>query len=336
MALDAETNRSGIRPKLLKFRKLDPYELQVRSHLCLAASLPPITVNDDTLIVSVVNTPAPKTDDIVVRAKVNGHLVAVRVGWTQIRQATGNNLELLGNEDAALLLEDYLAPWFDAAEQASGLSLQLDSICEIGKLAALRPIGLQFSIAQNTTTLELWANPDAVAAIKAALVPTQTDQSGRIAVSMAEIVFERRMVLGDLDRLEVGAGIYLGAETNSAMMTIENQFSAPVKRDGDKLTLTASFSKNSPIGKRPMTETAAPEANTDFDNLEVRLQVRAGEALIALADLKTLAPGAVLSLPGYDGGSVDLLVNDQKIGRGNLVEVPGGRAVEITELFSNG
>jgi len=72
------------------------------------------------------------------------------------------------------------------------------------------------------------------------------------------------------------------------------------------------------------------------DDLDVRVSVRAGEALITLGDLKKLGAGSILPMSQSDGDGVDLVVNGRRIGTGQLVRVGGAQAVEIKELFSDG
>ncbi len=271
----------------------------------------------------------------MIRAKVDGNLVAVRADWGLLRQVTGDSLDLVTAEDSALLLEDHLAPWFDAVEQASGLSIELDAVCDIGKLAAIRPIGLKLTTGEHQAVLEFWANADAVSAIQATAVPATQDHDP-IAISLSCMIFETSMLTRDLANLKVGSGVFLGPQTEAAVLQVETQFSAPVMRSDTTLTLQSDFSPIPTTGGRPMAGATDPGSPKTYDDLEVRIQIRAGEALITLADLRKLSTGSILTLPGYDGGYVDLLVNDQRIGRGILVEVPGGRAVEITELFANG
>ena len=73
-----------------------------------------------------------------------------------------------------------------------------------------------------------------------------------------------------------------------------------------------------------------------LDALEMRLSFRLGETLVTLAELKSLAPGAVVTLDRPDGALVDILANGRKIGTGEVIAVAGQRAVEIRSLFADG
>lgn len=336
MPLDVERDRrkTGLKPLALK--KLNAFELQIRRKLCVTSQLPSVTLGERTVTITIVHPPLPRQNGIVVRANVNGHLVAVRLDWSLIRHATGDALELVGESDAALLLEDHLAGWFDAFEQATGLSIRLDAICEVGKLSAITPIGLKFESNGFEVVVEMWANSDAIDALAGAMVPRPEASVDNVAIGLACCLFEKGMPRKTLSQLQVGAGLFLGPQSDTARLIVENQLFAPVERKGSSLTLQAELTPIPPLGDRLMSENPDADKSVKYDDIEIRIQIRAGEALITLADLRKLVPGSVISLPGYDGGAVDLLVNDQRIGRGALVEVPGGRAVEITELFSNG
>jgi len=73
-----------------------------------------------------------------------------------------------------------------------------------------------------------------------------------------------------------------------------------------------------------------------MDDLDVRISVRAGEALMTLGDLRKLGPGTILPMTEPETDHVDLVVNGKRIGTGQLVTVGGTRAVEIKDLFGDG
>ena len=83
------------------------------------------------------------------------------------------------------------------------------------------------------------------------------------------------------------------------------------------------------------SEIDEPEAKA-MDDLDVRISVRAGEALMTLGDLRILGPGSILPMVEPEADHVDLVVNGKRIGTGQLVTVGGTRAVEIKDLFGDG
>lgn len=84
---------------------------------------------------------------------------------------------------------------------------------------------------------------------------------------------------------------------------------------------------------RPAAPQAAP---VPFDRVEVRVSIRLGETLMSVAELREAGPGTVLALDRAEGAPVDIVVNGQPIGTGDIVSVAGQRAVEIRTLFGDG
>ena len=91
-------------------------------------------------------------------------------------------------------------------------------------------------------------------------------------------------------------------------------------------------------GPLPAPAPAGAEAPrpASLDALELRLSVRLGEALVPLAELRQAGPGTVIVLDRPDGALVDLVVNGQVVGTGQIISVAGQRACEIRSLFGDG
>lgn len=79
-----------------------------------------------------------------------------------------------------------------------------------------------------------------------------------------------------------------------------------------------------------------PAGLSSLDALELRLAVRVGEAMMSLAELRQAGPGTVVTLDRPDGALVDLVVNGQVIGTGQIITVAGQKACEIRSLFGDG
>ena len=331
MGLDGDLARRLAQKRPLARPALTLADMRARRALCRPASLPAIPLAEGTLQLSFEPLPPAAKGGLVLRGTLDGHAIGIKLGWSHVRRLTGETLEIMQRADAALIIEEELAPWLDAVEHATGCAVALTGIEESVHYPDLGRVGLRITKPGFETVFELLASEAAVAALAGQLRAAPQAKASNPAIALSFILFETRWSLARLKTLEVGSGIFVGESETAMSVLAEGQFTAPATRSENAVTLTGAFTALPPLGTRTMTETAG--SSDSFDTMEVRLQVRAGEALITLADLRNLAPGAVLSLPGNDGAVVDLMVNDRAVGRGVLVDTPGGRAVEITELF---
>lgn len=82
------------------------------------------------------------------------------------------------------------------------------------------------------------------------------------------------------------------------------------------------------------SSTAAPLVGNlqMFKNVKVRLRVVAGEVVTSIGDLTELKTASILKLDRQADAPVDVLLEDQIIGRGELVVVGDNYGVRITEL----
>ncbi|WP_036736742.1 FliM/FliN family flagellar motor switch protein, partial [Paracoccus sanguinis] len=85
------------------------------------------------------------------------------------------------------------------------------------------------------------------------------------------------------------------------------------------------------------SSSAAPApALAALDDLELRLSFRLGEALLTLSELRQAGVGTVIALDRPDGAPVDLVLNGQVIGTGQVTTIAGQKACEIITLFGDG
>lgn len=73
-----------------------------------------------------------------------------------------------------------------------------------------------------------------------------------------------------------------------------------------------------------------------LDVMDVPLQLTAvlGACRLSVAEVLKLGNGSVVELDRLAGGSIDLLVNDKLIARGEIVAVDENFGVRITELVA--
>jgi type III secretion protein Q len=72
---------------------------------------------------------------------------------------------------------------------------------------------------------------------------------------------------------------------------------------------------------------------TDLDDIPVKLVFELGRVELSLAEVRQLAPGAVIPVPRPLEESVDISANGRRIGRGTLVQIGNNLGVRITKLF---
>jgi type III secretion protein Q len=75
---------------------------------------------------------------------------------------------------------------------------------------------------------------------------------------------------------------------------------------------------------------------TDLDDIPVKLLFELGRIELSLAEVRQLAPGALIPVPRPLEESVDISANGRCIGRGKLVRVGDNLGVRITRLFHHG
>jgi type III secretion protein Q len=74
---------------------------------------------------------------------------------------------------------------------------------------------------------------------------------------------------------------------------------------------------------------------TNFDDIPVKLLFELGRIELSLADIRQLAPGAIVPISRPLEDSVDILANGRRIGRGSLVQIGDSLGVRITRLLDN-
>jgi type III secretion protein Q len=87
--------------------------------------------------------------------------------------------------------------------------------------------------------------------------------------------------------------------------------------------------------QRDAAKGAAPDA-ADLDALPVQVVVELGRLELELAEVRRLAPGAVLPLTRPLDEALDIIANGRRIGRGTLVRIGDSTGVRITRLLGNG
>jgi type III secretion protein Q len=74
----------------------------------------------------------------------------------------------------------------------------------------------------------------------------------------------------------------------------------------------------------------------ELDDIPVKMLFELGHIELSLAEVRQLAPGALIPLPRPLEESVDISANGRRIGRGSLVRIGDNLGVRITKLFHHG
>jgi type III secretion protein Q len=85
-------------------------------------------------------------------------------------------------------------------------------------------------------------------------------------------------------------------------------------------------------GNRPQPDVLQ---KTNFDDIPVKLLFELGRIELSLAEIRQLAPGAIVPISRPLEESVDILANGRRIGRGSLVQIGDSLGIRITRLFGN-
>ena len=76
-------------------------------------------------------------------------------------------------------------------------------------------------------------------------------------------------------------------------------------------------------------------AESNLDDLPVKLVFELGRLDLSLREVRKLAPGAVVPLVRPIEESLDVIANGRRIGRGTLVQIGDSLGVRLTRLFEN-
>lgn len=81
----------------------------------------------------------------------------------------------------------------------------------------------------------------------------------------------------------------------------------------------------------------SPASPTEaFADLAMPLTLRCGQIRLTLGELASLAPGAILEIPGVTPGLAGLYYGERRLAQGELVDVEGRLGLQITQLDERG
>ena len=72
-----------------------------------------------------------------------------------------------------------------------------------------------------------------------------------------------------------------------------------------------------------------------IDNIEVKLSVEAGSAMITIRDLLKLNEGSVVELDRLAGEHLDVRINDTLVLKGEIVTIAETLGIRVTDIISS-
>ena len=278
--------------------------------------------------------------EVLLSLTIDGHPAALALDWGLARRLAGEPLEGADPQDAALLLEEGMADWLDAGEAAAGLGVRFTALGSNEEAAGWlrRALLVQGKAPRGNLVRQrvpLALSPGAATALASRLVVASTPEPPESLLLRVSLEREaRRLTAEEIRSLRPGDAVTLGPDAG-ARLVVEGTLAASatplpqgVRLDGP---LRPIAKEDTPMQDAPETGEGGPDAAT-VDSIELRVAFRAGERLMTVAELKALAPGAIVDLAAPPDAEVEIVVNGRVIGRGELIEVAGRRAVQVRSL----
>jgi type III secretion protein Q len=248
---------------------------------------------------------------------------------------------------AALLVEMLLADDLAAFEAALDCRIEIETVAAAVAVPDAPLLGLRLSGAAEAFSCsldlddspylprlkELFLHHAEKASATADAVPLRASLLlGATRLSHGEA---RSLRLGDVVLMDDSAG-----EAASGLLTIADRLVATIDAvpGGGRLTmrprpLAGSSWEWIMNDTRPQADEALEDA--DLDDVPVALTFELGRTMLPLGDIRQLAPGAIVSLPGHERETVDVIANGKRIGQGEIVRIGESVGVRVVRVFDN-
>jgi type III secretion protein Q len=261
----------------------------------------------------------------------------------------GQDMDHLDPDRLALVLELALSEALSKLEAELGSRLAIESVGPPGA-AASGAVSLAFEISVDSVDAssgELLLPPRHAARFAQfvnrhaadAVPPIELPVPARICVAATTCS------VGEIATLSPGDVVMADdccRQAHTAVAVIAEHLAAPVKLTvaGAQITAAPLRAKNSSLewsmengSDRSQTEVLE---KTELDDIPVKLLFELGRVELSLAEVRQLAPGAVIPLQRPLEESIDISANGRRIGRGSLVQIGDNLGVRITRLFHHG
>ncbi|MBV9559151.1 MAG: type III secretion system cytoplasmic ring protein SctQ [Bradyrhizobium sp.] len=260
------------------------------------------------------------------------------------------SLERLRPDHAGLVIEFVLADALGAIERVTGWKLEVRSV---GAPASSRHDATRAALSAAIVADGLGRWPCELRlpprlAVKLAhhldLAAGLEEPLPTLPVALCLRVAAVTLTAAELHGLSAGDVVLLDAHCpgGSAVAVFGEHWLAPVALDdaGARLTAAPIPGRGSQWEwimekQRDAAKGAAPEA-TDLDALPVQVVIELGRLELELAEVRRLAPGAILPLTRPLDEPLDIIANGRRIGRGTLVRIGDSTGIRITRLLGNG
>jgi type III secretion protein Q len=277
----------------------------------------------------------------------------VRIGAHRARLGLGSGLiaSLLGGADPApwrrarasvlrLLAQALLHEWRDAGSALLGMPLQLDDDDEpLPPACAWLAMDIRVGDSAVAHRAVLAMDPACCAGL-AALLATVPVRAG---VALDGVRLPLSIVAGwqtldplQLARLAPGDAVMLETAGDGWSVLLQNQRIAVVDPAPGGLRCRRRIDPQNPEGDAMTnTLTQAATGESGLDRLPVQLTCEVARLDMPLGDLRALAPGHILPLATLPGEEIDLRINGQRVGKGELVRLGDSLAVRIVSWPSH-
>lgn len=259
-----------------------------------------------------------------------------------VELALGDELSMLEASLGARLAITSVRPADDDRQNrvtALAFAIAVDGLGTLGGELLLQPAqAIMFS-----QFLDRCANPAPQARKGKSIYPALPGED-RVPVAVGVRVAAATFAVGEIATLSPGDVVIADQcrqQAKTAVAVIAEHLVAPVE-----LTAAGARIAAPPTGARGSAwewsmENGAnsPQADdpqkTNFDDIPVKLLFELGRIEMSLAEIRQLAPGAIVPISRPLEDSVDILANGRRIGRGSLVQVGDSLGIRITRLFDN-
>lgn len=153
-----------------------------------------------------------------------------------------------------------------------------------------------------------------------------------IMVSMQ--VGHQGLSLAQLASLRIGDIVLLNRPPAGRVLVADARLRADVREQGDEYVLDSDWyiDERSEVSMEEITNDTESLPSVVLDQLTVPLVCEVGRLSLSMAQLQAIKPGAVLPMHRREDQAVDLLINGQKVGQGELVRLDGALGVRVVRL----
>lgn len=249
------------------------------------------------------------------------------------------------------LLELALAPFLDAAEGLTGKKLRIESVEDIEAPSDAIVTFFEGALdgADFVAALALPSQVGGAAQAVTALLDRLPGRSVRLpdlSLPLTWVAGFTQLTVGQLSALSLGDVVLpelWHPRWRELRVVLSTTHVAMALRDANRARLKTALrpipARSPAYGRKDMrqdatTEAAAPARDeTNIDAVGLTLNFELGQRWITLAELKQIGPGYVFDLDLSPDEPVDLVVNESRIGRGEIVSIGERLGVRVVRLF---